>query len=212
MLLQYEFQRANREVNMCQRKGIRLNNQLTRATKRIEKMTSVFDKAKSALNTRWDNQQREFSQCLSNLALGIASTSGGDGEAAAAQFNYAVSQMIIGGISLGTLIKIPTINVSGANGDSTKINQIIQTAISSAVGQAQQMVQQLIQNARDIDQATLEGQQDAQMAPLAEKEADIQAEKSLNDVLTDLWKERQENAHSKLPDAIKDSMSGFGLK
>ncbi len=212
MLLQYEFQRANREVNLCQRKGIRLNNQLTRATKRIEKMTSVFDKAKSALNTRWDNQQREFSQGLSNLALRIASVSGGDGNYAAAYFNDALKGMVIGGICLATLIQIPAIDVSGAEGDSTKASQIIQTAISSAVGQAQQIVQQLIQNARDIDQAALEGQQDAQMAPLAEKEADIQAEKSLNDVLTDLWTERKENAKGKLPDAIKDSMSGFGLK
>lgn len=211
MLLQYEFQRANREVNMCQRKGVRLNNQLTRATKRIEKMTSVFDKAKTALNKDWDRHQSSVNQALSNCALQAAQS--GTAEAAAALFNNVVAYIRIGGVDLRSVVYLDprSINIP-AGATQAQTTQAIQTAISAAVGQANQIAQQLIENARDIDQANLEAKQDAQMAPLAEKEADIQAEKSLNDVLTDLWSERKENAKGKLPDAIKDSMSGFGLK
>lgn len=211
MLLQYEFQRANREVNICQRKGIRINNQLTRATKRIEKMTSVFDKAKTALNKDWDRTQNAVNQALSNCALQAAQS--GSAQAAAALFNNVVDGIKIGGVKLSTLIQLDPASIQiPQNATQAQIVQAIQTAVSAAVGQANQIAQQLIENARDIDEAKLEAKQDAQMAPLAEKEADIQAEKSLNDVLTDLWTERKENAKGKLPDAIKDSMSGFGLK
>lgn len=211
MLLQYEFQRANREVNICQRKGVRINNQLTRATKRIEKMTSVFDKAKTALNKDWDRTQNAVNQALSNCAMQAAQT--GNAAAAAALFNGVVAGIRIGGVVLGSLISLDPSSIQiPQNATQAQITQAIQTAVSAAVGQANQIAQQLIENARDIDEAKLEAKQDAQMAPLAEKEADIQAEKSLNDVLTDLWTERKENAKGKLPDAIKDSMSGFGLK
>lgn len=211
MLLQYEFQRANREVNICQRKGVRINNQLTRATKRIEKMTSVFDKAKTALNKDWDRTQNAVNQALSNCALQAAQS--GSAQAAAALFNNVVDGIKIGGVKLSTLIQLDPASIQiPQNATQAQIVQAIQTAVSAAVGQANQIAQQLIENARDIDEAKLEAKQDAQMAPLAEKEADIQAEKSLNDVLTDLWTERKENAKGKLPDAIKDSMSGFGLK
>ena len=211
MLLQYEFQRANREVNICQRKGIRINNQLTRATKRIEKMTSVFDKAKTALNKDWDRTQNAVTQALRNCAMQAAQT--GNAAAAAALFNGVVAGIRIGGVVLGSLISLDPSSIQiPQNATQAQITQAIQTAVSAAIGQANQIAQQLIENARDIDEAKLEAKQDAQMAPLAEKEADIQAEKSLNDVLTDLWTERKENAKGKLPDAIKDSMSGFGLK
>lgn len=211
MLLQYEFQRANREVNICERKGVRINNQLTRATKRIEKMTSVFDKAKTALNRDWDRTQNAVNQALSNVSLRAATlTTATD---AANLFNGAVAGIRIGGVDLRSVVYLDpsSINIP-AGATAAQVSQAIQTAISAAVGYANQVAQQLIQNARDIDEAKLEAKQDAQMAPLAEKEADIQAEKSLNDVLTDLWRERKENAKGKLPDAIKDSMSGFGLK
>ena len=46
LLLQYEYQRANRQCNLLTRTGIRLNDQIARYTKRISKMESVFSKQK----------------------------------------------------------------------------------------------------------------------------------------------------------------------
>lgn len=212
MLLQYEFQRANREVNLCNRKTVRIDNQLTRATKRIEKMESVFAKAKTANDNKWNNNKSTITQALSNLALGIASSSGGNGATAAADFNNAMTGIVIGGVCLATLVQIPSIDVSSAGGDLTKAQQIIQTAISSAVGQAQQIVQQLIDAAKDLDEAMLEQKHDAQLAPLSEKEGDLQAEQSLNETLTTIWEQRRDSAKEKLPQAIENATGKFGLK
>ena len=212
MLLQYEFQRANREVNLCNRKTVRINNQLTRATKRIEKMESVFAKAKTNNDNKWNNNKSTITQALSNLALGIASSSGGNGATAAANFNNAMTGIVIGGVCLATLVQIPAIDVSSAGGDLTKAQQIIQTAISSAVGQAQQIVQQLIDAAKDVDEAMLEQKQDAQLAPLSDKEGDLQAEQSLNETLTTIWEQRRDSAKEKLPQAIENATGKFGLK
>ncbi len=209
LLLQYEFQRANREVNLCQRKGVRINNQLTTATKRIEKMQSVFAKEKSANETKWNNIKSTFSQQLSQAGMVISSQS--NGQAGVAQTNLAalLGGISIAGVPLATYVAIPNIQ-TGATAQET--NAAIMTAINSAIGQAQSVLSQLVDEGKDMDEAALEERQNAQLQPLSDKEADIQAEKSLNDVLTDLWTERKENAKGKLPDAIKDSMSGFGLK
>ncbi len=212
LLLQYEFQRANREVNLCNRKTVRINNQLTRATKRIEKMESVFGKEKSALDADYSRKQSAMSQQLSQLAMGITNAAGGDGANAAAMFNSQMMNVVIGGVCLGTLVQIGSIDVSSAGGDASKKNQIIMTAINSAVNNAQQMLSTLIEQAKRLDEAQLENQQDEQLKPLSDKEADIQAEQSLNDTLTTLWTQRRDNAKEKLPQEIENATGHFGLK
>ena len=212
LLLQYEFQRANREVNLCNRKTVRINNQLTRATKRIEKMESVFGKEKSALDADYSRKQSAISQNLSQLAMAITSVSGGDPVAAAANFNNQMNSIVIGGVCLGSLVQIGSIDVSSAGDDSSKRNQLIMTAINSAINNAQQMLSTLIEQAKRLDEAQLENKQDEQLKPLSDKEADIQAEQSLNDTLTTLWTQRRDNAKEKLPQEIENATGHFGLK
>ena len=215
LLLQYEFQRANREVNLCNRKTIRINNQLARATKRIEKMESVFGKEKSALDADWSRRQSAYGQNLSMLAMAIASSAGNSDQAganAAATFNNQMNNIVIGGVPLGSLVQIGSIDVSSANGDASKIHQIILTAINSAVNNAQQMMSTLVEQAKSLDTAALEARQDEQLKPLSDKEADIQAEQSLNDTLTTLWEQRRDSAKQKLPQEIENGMGHFGLK
>lgn len=212
LLLQYEFQRANREVNLCNRKTVRINNQLTRATKRIEKMESVFGKEKSALDADYSRKQSAISQNLSQMAMAITSVSGGDPAVAAANFNNQMNSIVIGGVCLGSLVQIGSIDVSSAGGDASKKNQLIMTAINSAINNAQQMLSTLIEQAKRLDEAQLENKQDEQLKPLSDKEADIQAEQSLNDTLTTLWTQRRDNAKEKLPQEIENATGHFGLK
>lgn len=212
LLLQYEFQRANREVNLCNRKTVRINNQLTRATKRIEKMESVFGKEKSALESDYSRKQSAISQNLSQMAMAITSASGGDPVVAATNFNNQMNSIVIGGVCLGSLVQIGSIDVSSAGDDSTKRNQLIMTAINSAINNAQQMLSTLIEQAKRLDEAQLENKQDEQLKPLSDKEADIQAEQSLNDTLTTLWTQRRDNAKEKLPQEIENATGHFGLK
>ena len=212
LLLQYEFQRANREVNLCNRKTVRINNQLTRATKRIEKMESVFGKEKSALDADYSRKQSAISQNLSQMAMAITSVSGGDPVVAATNFNNQMNSIVIGGVCLGSLVQIGSIDVSSAGSDSSKKNQLIMTAINSAINNAQQMLSTLIEQAKRLDEAQLENKQDEQLKPLSDKEADIQAEQSLNDTLTTLWTQRRDNAKEKLPQEIENATGHFGLK
>ena len=212
LLLQYEFQRANREVNLCNRKTVRINNQLTRATKRIEKMESVFGKEKSALDADYSRKQSAISQNLSQMAMAITSASGGDPAVAVANFNNQMNSIVIGGVCLGSLVQIGSIDVSSAGGDASKKNQLIMTAINSAINNAQQMLSTLIEQAKRLDEAQLENKQDEQLKPLSDKEADIQAEQSLNDTLTTLWTQRRDNAKEKLPQEIENATGHFGLK
>lgn len=211
LLLQYEFQRANREVNLCNRKTVRINNQLTRATKRIEKMESVFAKEKTALETDWNNRRSAMTQGLSQMAIGITNACGGNPQQAAAMFSQQMQNIVIAGVPLASLVGVPQISVA-QNATQSEINSAIMSAINSAIGQAQQMINTLVEQAKSIDEATLEAKQDAQLAPLSEKEGDIQAEQSLNDTLTSLWEQRKDSAKGKLPQAIENATGHFGLK
>lgn len=204
LLLQYEFQRANREVNLCNRKSVRINNQLTRATKRLEKMQAIFDKEKSTNESKWNNIKSNFSQHLSGMALKISQQYGGDSSGAAAALNGEFERMVIGGVRLSTMVRCDCSQATDAAS--------IMTALNAAIGQANMVIAQLIDQAKSLDEAKIDQKSDNQLKPISDAESDIQAEKSLNDVLTTLWEERKENAKGKLPEAIKDSMSGFGLK
>lgn len=211
LLLQYEFQRANREVNLCNRKTVRINNQLTRATKRIEKMESVFAKEKTALETDWNNRRSAMTQGLSQMAIGITNSCGGNAETASSMFATQMQNIVIAGVPLSSLVSLPTITVQEGATES-QMNQAIMSAINTAIGQAQSMINTLVEQAKSIDEATLEAKQDAQLQPLSEKESDIQAEQSLNDTLTEVWTQRRDSAKNKLPDAIENATGHFGLK
>ena len=199
LLLQYEYQRANTQYNLCERTGIRLNNEVTRATKRVERMNTVFQKAQTQLENRWNNMSQIFNSQISTACNGAAAS----GSGAAAAFNGALSSIVIGGVSLGAYCKID--KISGTDERS------ILTELSNAAAQAKAVMAQLIQNAKDADEQKLQYQNDQQLQPIAEKESDIKAEQTLNEALTTLWEERKNNAKDRLAKDVEDGVAKYGL-
>jgi len=210
LLLQYEYQRANRQCNLLTRTGIRLNDQIARYTKRINKMESVFSKKKSSLESQYTQMSSRFGSVIASQQS-IASIEG---------FNNCLKAIVIGGISLGSLIQVQRTSSqqtqTGSDQTSTttesKANQQILIDIANAAAQAKSVMSTLISNAQEADTEKLEAQEEAQTAPIAEKEGDLQAEQTTNDALITLWEQRRDSAKEKLPDAIQNSMGHYGLK
>ncbi len=208
LLLQYEYQRANRQTNLLTRTGIRLNNQIARYTKRIEKMESIFSKAQSRLDSRYSQLLNTANSQIATAQSGVSAT-GSDpavaGQAAFANFNNALGSIVVGGIPLSSFVQI---------GGSVKISssQDILTILSQAAAQAKTILATLIENAKEADSEKLQAQQDAQLEPISEKEGDLQAEQATNDALITLWEQRRDAAKEKLPDGIQNSMGHYGLK
>lgn len=204
LLLQYEYQRANRQTNLLTRTGIRLNDQIARYTKRIEKMESVFSKAQ----TRLDNKYQQLSNLANAQITSAQSTTSTDASAAFANFNSAMRGITIGGICLASLVSINT----QQSINSENAAQAIMMALSSAAAQAKSILATLIENAKEADSTKLQMQQDAQLEPISEKEGDLQAQQATNDALITLWEQRRDAAKEKLPDAIQNSMGHYGIK
>lgn len=206
LLMQYEYQRASREVSIHQRAGIRLNNQVTRYTKRVERMQSLFEKAKTKLDTQINTLQKDFSTILSTKATQLASL----GNVAAAQngFNGVLMGMKVGDIPLGAYVQY----TSAVDTSADNWKQLLLSELSTAAATAQSVLSTLITALKEVETQKLEAQQDEQLTPISEKESDLQAEKDLEDTLCEMWKERKENAKSELADAIKGGMATYGLK
>lgn len=210
LLLQYEYQRANRQCNLLTRTGIRLNDQIARYTKRISKMESVFAKQKSRLENQYTQKSNLMSSRISSAAsLGNLNT-----------LNDALATCFVGGVRLGDLIRVEDFQATGANASVTSGTENTETAkkqqmmviLSNAASQAKSMLQTLIQNALEADQEKLEAQENAQLEPISEKEGDLQAEQTTNDALISLWEQRRDAAKEKLPDGIQNSMGHYGIK
>ncbi len=213
LLLQYEYQRASREVSVHQRAGIRLDNQVTRYTKRVEKMQSVFEKNKSKLENQFTTLQNNSAAALSNISSQIALGTGTQGQAltdAQRQMAYGYIQgqlgnIVIGGVPLLAFVNIGSI--TSANDPSS-----LMTALNTITTSARTALSNLITMVKEAETDKLEAQQDAQLTPIAEKEADLQAEKDLEDTLCTMWEQRRDNAKQKLPDAIQNGMAAYGIK
>ncbi len=192
LLMQYEYQRASREYNRCHSAGIRLNNQVARYTKRVERMQSVFEKAKSRLQNDFNQIQSQASS-----ALAYASTM-----QSADAFNNALMGIVIGNMPLGAYVQY--------NGNATGTDLV--SALSAAAAQARTVMTSLIQAVQEVETEKLEEQQNEQLEPIAEKNSDLEAEQALNDTLTEMWKERRDKSKQQLSEDIKNSMAGYGLK
>ena len=201
LLMQYEYQRATSQYNLCERTGIRLNDQLEKYTKRIENMQSLFSKAESRLENNWNNYSNNFNSIISAAQNNIGATVG------AAAINNFVSQLggiRIAGVTLGSFI-----SYSGA--EPTTAQETL-AALSQLGAQAKAIMTQLIQNAKEADIEKLHAQQNAQLEPISEKESDIQGKVNLNDTLTTIWQQRRDNAKERLGQDIENGVSKYGLK
>lgn len=192
--MSYEYQRATREYNRCEATGVRLNNQITRYTKRVANMENVFEKAKNKVETKYTSLSRAASSTITQGQTMSQTLNG---------FRATLGTIVIGGVNLLSMVSVPTSLPSGTN---------LQTALSTYGAQASTALSQLIEAAKDAETEALSEKQDDMLAPIQEKESDLKAEETLNASLTTLWKERKEAAKSQLAEDAKDSMSSFGLK
>jgi hypothetical protein len=204
LLLQYEFQRANRKVNQLHATGIRLNNQIERYTKRVSNMQSIFSKAQ----TRLESKYTQITNILSAQISNAVQAAGTDAAKAGENFKLLLGNIQFGGQSLG--LGGINVNTSTATGDNAA--QTVLSILSSAAAQAKAMLTQLLEASKESDLNVLEAQQEEQLAPISEKEGDLEAENALNDSLTTLWEQRRDNAKEKLSQAIQNGMGHYGLK
>ena len=201
LLLQYEYQRANRQCNLLTRTGIRLNDQIGRYTKRIEKMQSVFSKAQSRL----ENKYSQMSNMMGNRISGAASQIASGSTDPMVNLKNAICSCVIGGVNLGNFVNFRSIPAGATQQD-------ILAAMTQAASEAKSVLATLIQNAQEADTEKLQAQQDAQLQPISEKEGDLQAEQNTNDALITLWEQRRDAAKEKLGPAIENSMGKYGIK
>ena len=202
LLLQYEYQRASREVSVHERAGIRLDDQVDRYTKRIENMQSVFDKAQDRLTKNWDRKSQLFSAEISKATCYSA-----NGLSAINDFNALINGIVIGGIRLSAYVQASTAGLS-----SSPSAQDIMAVLSNYTAQAKSVMSSLIEDAKEADLLRLQAQQSEQLDPISEKEKDLEAKQNLENTLCEVWTTRRDNAKQRLGQDIGNSMASFGLK
>ena len=213
LLLQYEYQRANSKVSYHQRAGMTLNNQLDRLTKRISKMEKLFEKQQSNIETKWNQFENQASAALNSIQTSAGYAA--DANSAYVAVRSQLAGIRIGGVTLDQFVDCSQILYAGQynNGQNGQNGQsAILSAVGSVLAQAKAVMGELINEIKTQQSELLDAQQNEQMAPLSEKEIDLQANINLNDTLSEQWKTRAENAKSHLGEGVKDSMAGFGLK
>ena len=209
LLLQYEFQRASREVTIHQRAGIRLNNQVTRLTKKVKDMQSLFDKQKSGLKTDLQTAQNALTGKFQNmqLTLGIGTGSINWGALTGSFGEYS---SYIGGYADSIITQAKSsekaLDTSASNYASSRLSLITYT-----ISQITNIISTIFKAIEERETTLIEEAENQQLAPISEKEADVQADKDLEDTLCSMWEQRRDNAKQKLPDAIKNQMAGYGL-
>lgn len=194
LLMQYEYQRASREVTVHERAGIRLNNMVERYTKRVKNMESIFQKAQDKLENNFNTLNNQ-----ANSTIQLAA-SAQDPQ----QFLRALGGIVINGISLASYGQY---SFSG----TTDRNQLM-NELSVAAAQARSNLTVLINTVKEMELDKLNMQKDEQLQPISEKESDLQAEQALEETLCDTWRQRKENAKSRLGEDIQNGISKYGLK
>ena len=194
--MQYEYQRASREVTVHERAGIRLNNMVERYTKRVKNMESIFQKAQDRLENNFNTLNNQ-----ANATIQLASSA-----QSPQQFMQALSGIVINGVSLAAYGDYSALNQPNLTG-----NNLI-TALSTAAAQARSNLTVLINTVKEMELDKLNMQKDEQLQPISEKESDLQAEQALEETLCDTWRQRKENAKSRLGEDIQNGISKYGLK
>ena len=200
LLLQYEYQRAENQYNLCERTGIRLNDQLDKYTKRVAKMQELFQKAESRLENNWNRMSNQINTNLSSEASmsSMDTASGWD------RFESYVGSLYIGNICIASMISL-----TKPTGDKAAD---IAAAITSAAGQVKQLISVLVDELKQVDIDQLHEQQDQQLEPISDKETEYQCKKNTNEALTDIWQQRRDKAKERLSQDIEHGVAGYSLK
>lgn len=202
LLMSYEYQRAKQKCNMLELKSIRLNDMQERYQKRIANIEKLFSKKKTSLESQYTNLQHNLSAQMSSLVsagnyTGITSI-------------FATGLNVAG---VGTLAQTALGNLNGNITETdalTSKNQQLANA-STVVAQLQAMLQTVITSLKEAALEELEAAEDRQREPIAEKDAEIQADVAANDTALELAKQREESAKARLGEDVKGSVAHYGL-
>ena len=220
LLMQYEYQKAKQKCNVLELKGIRLHDQQELYTKRISNIEKLYSKKKSQLESRYSQMNSRLSSTINQAAamgtlngsifssLGISSSllkAGGF----QASINSAIASTLGTEQADGTYILGDGDNARTI--DATKAASQKQAILANAASQLTTLLQSILEAIKEAELAQLEEMEDAQREPIAEKDAEIQADVAENDTLMTLAKERMEAAKGRLPDTVKGSVAHYGL-
>lgn len=202
LLMSYEYQRAKQKCNMLELKSIRLNDMQERYQKRIANIEKLFSKKKTSLESNYNNLQHRLSAQMSSLV-------------SAGNYN-GISSIFATGLNVagvGTLAQTALGNLNGNITETdalTSKNQQLANA-STVVAQLQAMLQTVITSLKEAALEELEAAEDRQREPIAEKDAEIQADVAANDTALELAKQREESAKARLGEDVKGSVAHYGL-
>ena len=228
LLMQYEYQKAKQKCNVLELKGIRLHDQQELYTKRISNIEKLYSKKKSRLESRFSQMNSQLSSTVNSAAaqgtlnssifssLGISTkllTANGFDDAIKSAIDTTVGEANSDGTYTLKLDKNGKALAEDkyVNTDAAKSATKIQSIMNAAASQLISLLQSVLEAIKEAELAELEEMEDAQREPIAEKDAEIQADVAENDTLMTLAKERMEAAKGRLPDTVKGSVAHYGL-
>lgn len=207
LLMQYEYQKAKQKANLYELRSIRLHDKQEQYTKRIANIEKLFSKKQSQLENTWNLRSQQVNSILTSARMSESS------------FNSAIG-------SLGTIFGAEVLAGLGISGSNIDINGMVQvdadasetekasalaSALSAAASQIQVVISSVLEAMKQAQMEELEAMEDRQREPIAEKDAEIQAEVAEVDTLMELAKAREEAAKGRLPDTVKGSVAHYGL-
>lgn len=205
LLMQFEYQKAKQKCNMLELKGIRLHDKQERYTKRIADIEKLFNKKQTAVESKYTRLQQN-----ANAAISRWSANGASGNILSdIGFSSSIFKEVTGALDND----LTGINNLTAKDGETKTQLLTRQATerASIAAQLQTQLQVILDAFKEAELAELEAAEDKQREPIAEKDAEIQAEVAENDTLMELAKERMEAAKGRLPDTVKNSVAHYGL-
>lgn len=200
---------------MLELKGIRLHDRQEMYTKRIANIEKLFNKKQSAIESKYSRLQSGLTSQISMLSATDASMGGAVGaiNTIFAPFGLnAVNSTVIKGLTDAAGVDVSKLG-QGIDTSKQELEQERQRAQQRATlaSQLQATLQTVLEALKEADLAQLEALEDRQREPIAEKDAEIQADVAENDTLMELAKERMEAAKGRLPDTVKGSVAHYGL-
>ena len=202
LLMSYEYQRAKQKCNMLELKSIRLNDMQERYQKRIANIEKLFSKKKTSLESNYSNLQHRLSAQMSSLV-------------SAGNYN-GISSIFATGLNVAGVGTLAQTALGNLNGNITETDALTSKSqqlanASTVVAQLQAMLQTVITSLKEAALEELEAAEDRQREPIAEKDAEIQADVAANDTALELAKQREESAKARLGGDVKGSVAHYGL-
>ena len=209
LLMHYEYQKAKQKATVYELRSIRLHDKQEMYQKRISNIQKIFTKKKTQVENTWNLKTQQVNSILTTARMSESS------------FNSAIGSLsglfgaeVLAGLGIsGKNIDINgmVIEQVGADASETEKASALASALASTASQIQVVVSSIMESLKQAQLEELEATEDRQREPIAEKDAEIQAEVAEVDTLMELAKEREEAAKGRLPQTVKGSVAHYGL-